>query len=256
MARVDYSTAENIHDMTTRQLRDYIYIKSREAQKRLDSVDLKDTSKAFRDAARYITNSRGKVMKSTSSMTKAEMREYAYDLRQFESLDQQSGFAKSIEWKENRQRYETFMSKRFKDGDEYWLKYKTEKGYVSKKGYQEYKEFIRFLQAVDSVQSEYGYRQIKKYGMQIMDAADQKARRRDITKLLLEVYEEGHNKGMTQSELIDVFEKRMKDYDEKKAATSGKDLNVPDIKTKTQKSHNTIKTGKARKMKEHGNIRK
>ena len=253
MARVDYTSAENIHDMTTRQLRDYIYVKSREAQERLDSVVLEDTSKAFRDAASYITNNRGKVRKSTSNMTKAEMREYAYDLRQFESLDTTSGFAKSIEWKENRQKYESFMQNRIKDGDKYWSKYLTKKGNISKKGYEDYKEFIRFLQAVENVQQEYGYRQIKQYGLEIMSAKDKAARREVVSKMLLEVYEESRGKGMTQSELIDVFQKRMHDYDERKAASSGK---APTVHAKTQKSHNTIKTGKARKMKEHGRVQK
>jgi hypothetical protein len=137
----------HIHAMTTRQLRQYISDKASEAQSRIDSANMKTASKAFKDAAFEITfKGTDKVMRSTSYMTKSEMRQFAYDLRQFNSLDQRSGFAKSIDWRENKKAYESFIKKQIElDKKSPWSKYKLPSGNISKKGFDEYKQFIRIL---------------------------------------------------------------------------------------------------------------
>ena len=262
MARQTYSEDQSLNSMTTRQLRGYIYDKAREAQARLDSIDLTSASKAYRDAAYFITDKRGNVRKSTSNMTKSEMVEFAYDLRQFNSLDTTSGFAKSIEWKENKQKYETFIRNRVQEGDDYWKQYITPKGNVSKRGYEDYKAFINFLKSVEDVKAEYGYRTLKQYAVDSLNANKQDAvSMKNISKLLLNVFNESKGQGYTQSQLIDRFEielekavlEQQAKATQPKAKARGK---VPTVKARTQKSSSNIKTGKARKMKEHGKVRK
>lgn len=260
MARQTYSEDQSLNSMTTRQLRGYIYDKSREAQARLDSIDLKSASKAYRDAAYFITDKRGNVRKSTSNMSKAEMVEYAYDLRQFNSLDTTSGFAKSIEWKENKQKYETFIRNRAAEGDDYWKQYITEKGNVSKKGYEDYKAYINFLKSVEDVKSEYGYRTLKQYAIDSLGARPQdKVAMKDISKMLNKIYLESKGQGFTQAQLIDRFELELERMTMEQQASfqPKKKAKVPTVKArKPKKSSSNIKTGKARKMKEHGKVRK
>ena len=87
MARLPYKSTEAINDMNTRQLRQYISDKATEAQARLDTVKIERTSKAFKEALQDIQGRGGKIKRSTSNMSKAEMLEYANALREFNALD-------------------------------------------------------------------------------------------------------------------------------------------------------------------------
>lgn len=270
----DTGREKNIHDMTTRQLRGYVYDKAREAQKRLDTVDLKDTSKAFRDAAAAITNRSGKVMMSTSYMTKAEMRERAYDLRQFASLDTTSSFAKSIEWQQNKEKYKSFMRTQLEDPlfrDDF-MKYLTKKGMeqydeyrkgerelkditgISKRGYQEYKNYVQFLSNISTIIESYGYETIKQYAV---ESKNDPKRARTIERLLFKVYTEGKDKGWTQSQLNDKFQLALAEYDKKQTAAAKLIKTAGSVKIKKSKApkSSTIKTKTAGKMRTHGTVR-
>ena len=161
MAVQDYKENQSIHSMTTRQLRKYIQDQAKDAEKRLKSIDVEETSKAFKDATSAITNASGRPIRSTSYLSKTEMRELAYAYRDFASLDTFSTYSQSIDWQENRKKYQTFMKNRIDNGDAYWSQYKTAKGNISKKGYADYKNYIEFLKAVQEVTQKYGYKQIK-----------------------------------------------------------------------------------------------
>lgn len=263
MARVDYSSAANIHQMTTRQLRDYIHVKSREAQERIDSMDLEAAPKSLQNAASYIIGRGGKVKKSTSYMSKEEMREYAYDLRQFNSLDDSSGFAESLAWKENKSKYESFIEKQKKEGITYWDQFNAD----PEAGFYQYQEFIRFVNAVKDTLQDYGYEQIRTYAIDAMNAKQKAKRKQDVISILTKVWSENQGKGLDQSALIDRFNDAMTAFDGMTAKEQRNYLNppkpkkkskakVPTVKSKTQKSHNNIKPGKPRKMKQHGTLRK
>lgn len=256
MAREDYSEAKNIHSMTTRELRGYIYDMSREAQERLDSIDLEDTTRAFRDKASEIVGRSGKVKKSTSYMTKEEMREYAYALRDFASLDTESGYAKSIDWQENKSRYQTFIKNR-KD-DPFWSKYITAKGNVSKKGYEEYKQFINFVKSVEDVKLQYTYRTlIEKGTSQIRRGGDSKGRLDVMGKLLNKVYADNKGKGLTTDQLVSKFNEAWEDYQDRQSAGIKKISpikHIPSAKTKKRKSSSNIKVKQARKMRTDGTV--
>ena len=142
MAFQDYESDQSIHSMTTRQLRKYISENAKEAQKRIETLP-KDASKAVQEAADNITV-HGKVLAGTSTMTKAEMREYAYSLRTFNKLDVESKYAEKSEYQQNKKRYETFIRNQIeKSGAEnqYWKKYITEKGNVSREKLLEFSCF-------------------------------------------------------------------------------------------------------------------
>ena len=275
MARQKYDPNQSIHSMTTRQLRQYIADQAAEAQQRLSTSDLSDSTRAFRDAAAQISDGK-RVYRSTSYMTKAEMRERAYALRDFNSLDDSSGFAKSKDWQENRKKYQTFIRNRLndprtpKDVQNYWAQFLTAKGNPSKKGYAAYKQYIEFLKSVNEVRGEYGYREIQRYGIQ--SAPDPK-RRKDISNIFNKVFIQNQKKNLTQAELIDKLNLAIKDYDakhnaeamkklEKKKASktqqAGSKTQRKQTKTKTSSSSSgtTIKTKTGRKMKEHGTVRR
>lgn len=273
MARQKYAPDQSIHSMTTRQLRQYIADQAKEAQERLSTSDLSDATKAFREAAAQISDGK-KVYKSTSYMTKAEMRERAYALRDFNSLDDSSGYAKSKDWQENRKRYQTFIKNRVNDPrtpedvKKYWSQYLTAKGNVSKKGYAAYKQYIEFLKSVNEVQSEYGYREIQRYGVQ---SAPDPGRRKDLANIFNKVFIQNEKKNLSQADLIDKLHLAIKDYDakqnakvmkelEKKKAskkTSSKKTQSKKIKTKTGGSSGaTAKAKTGRKMKEYGAVRR
>lgn len=238
MARKPYAPDQSIHSMTTRQLRQYIADQADEAQKRLSTSDLDHATRAYRTAAAEISLDGKKVMRSTSYMTKAEMRERAYALRDFNSLDDSSGYSKSIDWKENRDRYKTFVRNRLDDPKtppdvkKYWSQFLTPKGNISKRGYQAYKQYIEFLKSVNEVQSEYGYREIQRYGIQ---AAADPTRRTDISNIFNQIFVENQGKHLTQGDLIDKMHLAIKEYDQRT---------------------NTIKAKQGRKMKEHGKVRR
>lgn len=272
MARQAYKEDQSIHSMTTRQLRQYIADQADDAEKRLKTINRNDTSKAFREAADAITRSTGKPIRSTSYLSKAEMRELAYKYRDFKSLDIYSGYSKSIDWQENKQRYKTFIQNRIDAGDTYWSKYKTEKGNISKKGYEDYKNYINFLKTVNDVKSEYGYKQIK--GHAINYVSDPR-KSKEISLILTKVYEEStgkNSKSLTQSQLIDKANKRIEEYlkaekakeiaeASKKAKQAKKPQtkapNIPKVKTKGGKpTKNKVQTKTAGKMREYGKVRR
>jgi len=270
MARQSYGADQNIHSMTTRQLRQYIADKAQEAQERLNTSDMEKASRAFKDAAAEITNRAGtKVRRSTSNMSKSEMREYAYALRQFNSLDQTSTFAKSIEWKENKSRYESFIRSQAKnDKSGKWAQYITPKGNVSKKGYAEYKNYIGFLRALKDVTEQYGYETIKYYYQQNKGSKDPEKRKLYMEKMLLETFEEVKGKNKTSKEINDIFRAKMEAYDERqdkteavKEAAQRAKKSAPKV-IKKAANHTNKSSGakvpikKARKLKEHGKVRR
>ena len=278
MARKPYldetGKEKNIHDMTTRQLRGYIYDKAREAQERLDTIDMADTTKAFRDAASSITNRSGKVMLSTSNMTKSEMRERAYDLRQFASLDTSSGFAKSIEWQQNREKYKSFVRTQLEDPlfrDDF-MKNLTKKGLeqyeqyrkgeielkditgISKKGFQEYRNYVSFLSNISTIIESYGYETIKQYAV---ESKNDPQRARVIERLLFKTYNEGKDNGWTQKQLGERFQLALAEYDKQQTAKRQLKEAASSLKIKKGKSSGsgTIRTKSAGKMRTHGTVR-
>lgn len=274
MARKPYASDQSINSMTTRQLRQYIADQADEAQKRLSTSDLDHATRAFRVAAAQISLDGKKVMRSTSYMLKHEMVERAYDLRDFNSLDDSSGYSKSIDWQENRKRYQSFVKNRLQDPrtpedvKKYWSQFLTPKGNVSKKGYAAYKQYIEFLKSVSEVQSEYGYREIQRFGIQ---AAPDPNRRKDISNIFNNVFVQSQGKGMTQAELIDKLHLAIKEYDAEQirkvnelvernkaiaAAKKRKSKSIPQVKVKKTKSKSNIKAKQGRKMKEHGTVRR
>ena len=278
MARKSYltdsGTEKNIGAMTTRELRGYIYDKSREAEKRLESVNLEDTSKAFRDAAEAITGRGGKVRKSTSDLSKKEMQKMAYDLRQFASLDTSSKFAKSIEWQQNKERYKSFIRTQLEDPlfRDQFMKYLTPKGKeqyseywhgerdlsdvtgISQKGYQEYKNYISFLSNISTVIESYGYETIKQYAV---ESKKDPQRAKVIERLLFKIYEDGKGKGWTQAELAKKFSQALDEYDKRSTAAGKVKTKVPTVKTKRSKksSSGTIRIKQAGKMRTNGSVR-
>lgn len=274
MARKPYASDQSIHSMTTRQLRQYIADQADEAQKRLSTSDLDHATRAYRTAAAEISLDGKKVMRSTSYMTKAEMRERAYALRDFNSLDDSSGYSKSVDWKENRKRYQTFVKNRLQDPrtpedvKKYWSQFLTPKGNISKRGYAAYKQYIEFLKSVNEVQSEYGYREIQRYGIQ---AAPDPRRRQDISNIFNKIFVQSQGRGLTQAELIDKMHLAIKEYDAEQirkanelvernkaiaAAKKRKTKNIPKVKVKKSSSKNNIKAKQGREMKEHGTVRR
>ena len=275
----------NIHAMTTRQLRQYIYDKATEAQNRIDSANMKTASRAFKDAAAEITfKATDKVRRSTSSMSKTEMRQFAYALRQFNSLDQTSSFAKSIEWKENKKVYESFIKKQIElDKNSPWSKYKLPSGNISKKGFDDYKQFIRFLNEMNDIKNQYGYETLKVYFEQADKSENPKERRAFIMNLLWKIYDENKEAGLTSDKLNKKFKEALRDHDEeiRKAQTEKKkqakrkqtarkikkvERNIKQtarkvssgsgkVSQKADKAPN-VKIKKARKLRTHGQVRK
>lgn len=274
MARKPYASDQSINSMTTRQLRQYIADQADEAQKRLSTSDLDHATRAFRTAAAQISLDGKKVMRSTSYMLKAEMVERAYDLRDFNSLDDSSGYSKSIDWQENRKRYQSFVKNRLQDPrtpedvKKYWSQFLTPKGNVSKRGYAAYKQYIEFLKSVSEVQSEYGYREIQRFGIQ---AAPDPNRRKDISNIFNKIFVQSQGKGLTQAELIDKLHLAIKEYDAEQirrvnelvernkaiaASKKRKSKSIPKVNVKKTRSKNNIKAKQGRKMKEHGTVRR
>lgn len=258
MARETYKKDQSIHSMTTRQLRQFIADQAEDAEKRLRTVNLDNTSKAFKDAAMSISYTNGKVIKSTSYLNKAEMRELAYKYRDFSSLDTFSGYAESVDWKENKKKYQSFIKKRVEDGDAFWKQFITEKGNVSKKGYSDYKQYIEFMKSVQEVKSEYGYKQLKTYARQTLDDPQ---RARDIAKIMTKLVEESKGKSWTQGDLINKFELAIKKYDEDRkkhleAIENQHNLNIPKVKNSSKQKATKIPVKRGRKLKEHGSVRR
>ena len=264
MARQPYNPTESLQNMTTRQLRQYIYEKSREAEERLKSMDLEDQPKAVKDAARAITYKNSRVMKSTSNMSKVEMVEHAFNLREFNMLDTASGYARKAEWQSNKTRYETFIRHRIEEGEYYWEQYLTPTGKVSKRGYTDYKDYINYLRSVEDVKYSYTYRTVAQYAEKTPPGVSKEKYRKAIADLLLKNYVENKNKGLSQAQLIERFEKKRDEWLEKEYAAQSKKADQSKkakkkspikVKAKPNKSKSNIKTAKGRKMREHGTVR-
>ena len=259
MAYQEYESDQSIHSMTTRQLRLYIANMATDAQSRLDSLDQASADRALRESISSITNRSGKVIRSTSSMNKAEMREYAYALRTFSQLDTESGVAQKTEWQKNKARYEKFVQNRISEGDSYWEQYKTPKGNISKKGYEDYKEFIGFMKEIESIKYQFTYKTLKQYGVNQMQTGDEsKARLRAMSKLLNKVYADSKGKHLTTSQLVDQFNQQWDDYVETHDFTENKPkLKAPKYKKTAKKSSSSkVKAGQGRKMKTYGSVHK
>lgn len=228
MAERDYMRGKGvtpIQDMTTRQLRKYIRERTEEAQERLDSIekdkrlDLEDMSLAFRDQLKHVqsfgTGRSGGIKKDTSRMSKEEMAEYAYAVRDLNMLDTESKYARDREYKEEKSRYEAFVREMASEKNldpksrEYWKGFITEKKNVSKRGYAEYKEFVNFLRGIEQAIATYGYETVK----DIYYDKSNEDYKEDVQALLYEVWDENKEEGMTPSQLIALFNQRL---DEKK----------------------------------------
>ena len=265
MAERDYMHGDAITpigEMSTRQLRKYIRERVEEAQKRVDSIkNVEDASAAFQNQLAYVqsfgSGRGGNLKKDTSRISKAEMVEYAYAVRDLNMLDTESKYARDTDYKENKARYEAFIQERTREDNpnkadrEYWEQFKTEKGNVSKKGYQEYKNFINFIRNIDEVMATYGYETIKDKYYDETDPEEQAY----IADLLIETYEENKGLGLTPGDLLDEFQKKLnehkKDIAKQKKAAAG--IN-PTGKKNKGKSGTNVQTKTAGKMK-NGRIR-
>ena len=263
MAYKQYDEDQSIHSMTTRQLRLYIKDKATSAQARVDSLNMNDADRALKDAVDAITSKSGRVNRSTSNMDKAQMREYAYALRTFEKLDTDSGVARKTAWEKDKARYQKFVKNRIAEGDKYWEQYKTEKGNISKKGYEDYKQYIAFIKEIESVKYQYTYKTIKQYGVNQLYAGNESEKRlKEMSKILNKVYKDNKGLGLTTSQLIDKFNLEWDDYVEKHDFKPDQQpkvkLKAPKYKSKKskQKSSSNVKTKTVGKMKTHGTVHK
>lgn len=264
MAYQKYESDQSIHSMTTRQLRLYIKTMAEDAEKRIKTMDIESADKATKEAILDITYANGKVKYSTSNMDKAQMREYAYSLRTFNMMDTESKYARKTDWEKNKSRYESFVRNRIAEGDTYWNQYKTEKGNISKKGYEDYKQYIGFMKEIESVKYQFTYKTLKQYGINQMQTGDESQKRlKAMSKILNKVYTQSKNKHLTTSQLIDQFNLEWDDYVEshsftpekpKLKATKYKKPNVPKVKKPKKKSSGTVQTKTVRKMKTHGTV--
>ena len=247
MAFQEYKEDQSIHSMTTRQLRLYISRMGKEAQDRLNTMDLSKADKALKEAVSDITTRSGKVRTGSSNMDKSQMREMAYALRTFNQLDTESGYALKSEWQKNKARYEKFVQNRIDEGDEYWKQYKTEKGNISKKGYEDYKQFIGFMKEIESIKYQFTYKTLKQYGVnQMQTGGESKKRLKAMSKLLNKVYTDSKGKHLTTSQLVDQFNREWDDYVETHDFTESK----PKLKAKKyKKSTVTVKVKKSGKKK-------
>ncbi len=269
MAELDYMRGENnagvtpIQDMNTRQLRKYIRERAEEAQERVATIkDLEDMPEAFREQYSFVysfgTGRGGAIKKDTSRMSKEDMARYAYALRDLNMLDTESRYAQNQDYKENRQRYESFIRERTREDNpnkeerDRWRKYVTEKGNVSKRGYKEYKDFINFIRNIDETMTTYGYETIKDIYYDETDAQE----RQIVEDLLIDTYEENKGEGLTPSELIDIFNEKLEAHKAEKnkqimeAMNKAKNKKIPKAKAKKTSagSNKQVKVKKAGKM--------
>ena len=229
MAERDYMRGEGvtpIQDMSTRQLRRYIRERAEEAQERLNSMkDPEEAPRSWQEQLEYVSSfglgRGGGIKKDTSRMDKITMAEYAYALRDLNMLDTYSKYSRDQDYKENKQRYQNFVKEQLRslnpNSREYWSQFVTEKGNISKKGYQEYKNYINWIKNLDDVMSTYGYETIKDI---YYDQTDQE-QKQEVEDMLLETWEENKGKGLTPSQLIDNF------YDKLDAQKKAKKKEAP-----------------------------
>lgn len=286
MAERDYKRGEGvtpIQEMTTRQLRRYIRERAEEAQERINSIekmknfDITDTSRAFQNQYEYVksfgTGRSGGIKKDTSRISKEEMAEYAYALRDLNMLDTESKYAKDIDYAENKERYIDFIKERTRSDNinasdrEYWSQFLTAKGNVRKAGYTEYKNFVNFLRAIEEVKASYGYETIKDM---YYDESDQ-TKKELVADLLIETYKENEGLGLAMSDLVDIFMEKYKEATAPKPTEAPEEPEAPKRiapeksaggkpkaprakKPASKKSGNNIKTKTTGKMR-NGTIR-
>lgn len=257
MAERDYMRGEGvtpIQEMSTRQLRRYVRERAEEAQYRVDTLsDDVWLPRAFQEQLEYVESfGRGRsggIKKDTSRMSKVEMVEYAYALRDLNILDTESKYAKDTDYKENKERYQSFVRNQLNslnpESREYWSQFLTPKGNISKRGYQEYKNFINFIKNIDESMTTYGYETIKDI---YYDQSDKK-KKDEVEQLLIRTYEENKGKGLTPSQLIDDFYDRLNEQraqqSKPKTKAKPKKAVTPSVKAKkgkAPKSGNNIQT--------------
>ena len=257
MAERDYMRGEGvtpIQEMSTRQLRRYVRERAEEARYRVDTLsDDAWLPRAFQEQLEYVESfGRGRsggIKKDTSRMSKVEMVEYAYALRDLNILDTESKYAKDTDYKENKERYQSFVRNQLNslnpESREYWSQFLTPKGNISKRGYQEYKNFINFIKNIDESMTTYGYETIKDI---YYDQSDKK-KKDEVEQLLIRTYEENKGKGLTPSQLIDDFYDRLNEQraqqSKPKTKAKPKKAPTPSVKAKkgkAPKSGNNIQT--------------
>ena len=218
MAEKDYRRGEQnkgvtpIQEMSTRQLRMYIRERADEANKRISTIrDIEDTPQALQDQLFMLRSfGRGRsggVIKDTSRMDKIDMVEYAYALRDFNMLDTSSKFSRDQDYRQNRKKYEAFVKNQWDSIDQeakkYWSQFKTEKGNVSKKGYQEYKNFVNFLKSIENTISTYGYETIA--GQYYDQTGEVELSKDEVEQIALDVFQENAGKGLETKDITTIL---------------------------------------------------
>lgn len=272
MAEKDYHRGEQnkgvtpIQDMSTRQLRRYIRERADEANKRISTIkDIEDTPQALQDQLFMLQSfGRGRsggVIKDTSRMDKVDMVEYAYALRDFNMLDTSSKFSRDQDYRQNRKKYETFVKKQWDSIDQeakkYWSQYKTEKGNVSKKGYQEYKNFVNFLKSIENTISTYGYETIA--GQYYDQTGEVELSKDEVEQIALDVFQENAGKGLETKDITTIL---LDELDKKRNPKKKEEAPKPEFKDrvrskkakKGKKSSQNIGTKTGGKMK-NGRVR-
>ena len=270
MAFQDYGETQSINSMTTRQLRKYVSDKGTEAQQRLDSMDISEQSQALKESIYFITKGTNKrVYKGTSNLSKGEMAEMAYQLRIFERMDTESGYAQKTEYERNKDRYETFISNRKKDA--YWKKYIDENGKVTAEGFKEYKNYINFVKEISEVSQYYNYKSLLTKATKQLRTGEKPGERLDaMGKIINKLYTQSKNLGKTSKELTEDFFTEWMDYEEahslkktiSKSAVQGKPekykprkTNIPKAKKSTKnKSTTSVKVKITGKMRDNAKI--
>ena len=251
MAVKPYDEDQSIHSMTTRQLRQYISDKATEAQNRIDSPGFDGSDKATSEMMDFITKG-GKVKRSTSNMDKAQMREYAYALRTFNMMDEESDFARRTLWQKDKARYNKFIENRIaQEGkDSYWAQYLTSKGNVSKRGYEDYKQYIEFIKAIQDVKYQYTYKTLTTKALNAMEKG-QPEDLRNMAKILNKVYKDSKGLHLTTSQLVDKFEIA---WDAQLEKAKPKPKSVPSSKRSKKKSSSNVKTKTVGKLRDNAKV--
>jgi hypothetical protein len=120
---------------------------------------------------------------------------------------------------------------------EYWSQFLTPKGNISKRGYQEYKNFVNWLNNIDESIATYGYETVKDLYFDQEDKEDQKK----VEELLTETYTENLGRGLTAGQVTDQLYEKLAEYKAKKS-TGGK-KSTTNVKVK---SAGKMKGGKVR----------
>lgn len=255
MAEKDYHRGEQnkgvtpIQDMSTRQLRMYIRERADEANKRISTIrDIEDTPQALQDQLFMLQSfGRGRsggVIKDASRMDKVDMVEYAYALRDFNMLDTSSKYSRDQDYRQNRKKYETFVKKQWDSIDQeakkYWSQFKTEKGNVSKKGYQEYKNFVNFLKSIEHTISTYGYETVA--GQYYDQTGEVELSKDEVEQIALDVFQENSGQGLENKDVTRILLERL---DEKRNPKKEEEAPEPEFKdrVRSKKGKGTRKKG-------------